>query len=1434
MMYDFCEISPYEVTKRGKIEIIVEPEFLVNTNTTDLMRRGGDFYAVWNEDTGLWSTSEQTVIDNVDREIRNVASKCKHDESHKVVMRLMVKSSSGSITRWHKFIQKDMRDKFETLDQKLIFSNTETKKEDFASKKLSYPLQEGDISAYDEIMNALYAPDEREKIEWVIGAIVSGDSKHIQKFLVLYGPAGTGKSTVINIINNLFKGYTSTFNSKELASANSPFSLESFKNHPLVSIQHEGNLSKIEDNTKLNSLVAHEPIEVNAKYEKLYVARFNTFLIMATNNPVKITDAKSGIIRRLIDVKPTGNKLPFKKYTSLMKQVEFELGGIAWHCLQVYEKLGENYYDSYIPTDMMAATNDFYDFIDYVYEDFKRDDKVTLAEAWSRYKDYCDFAKITPMKYRIMRSELMNYFKDFKERAEIDGIRVRNLYSGFLADKFKNMDLHTGIADQEEEDDGSSWLDMKEQTSLLDDFLASVPAQYAREDGGPMGAWKYVKTKLSDIDTSKTHYVNIPAEWSLIVPDFDIRDKDGNKDLEANKKAASSWPKTYAEVSKSGGGIHLHYIYDGDASKLRSWFGQGIEIKVFPGDAALRRKLSLCNDIPIAHLNSGLPLKGEAKKLVDWKGVENQEKLRAMVLKNLRKGYHKDTSSSINYIYKLTEEAYNSGISYNISDLEKPILDFALGSTNQKERCVNLVGRMHLMSDDTVAPVPVIVDPPEDDDERPLIFLDVEVYKNFNCIVWKKHHVDTLVKIPFPKAWDVEQILKLYRMIGFNCREYDNHILHLMMMGKNPMGIYEGSQNIIAGVRGAKYGVAYNYSYTDVFDFCTEKMSLKKWEIKLGEFHQEMDIPWDQEVPEEDFERVMEYCGHDVRATEAVFDARQGDFKARKIQVALVRLLHGDEIKVTVNDTTNTLSKRIIFGMNKEPQNEFNYRDMSKPVGSDQYEYYVERFGSDYKFRVFGPDGLPQYRDYVPGEVLPEGWSILPFFPGYTCVMDEKTKKYVSTYMGETIGEGGRVYSVPGYYSWVWDGDVSSQHPHSIMAEVLFGPRYTKIFAEIVEARVAIKHKDFETAGKLLGGALKPYLTEDDAKDLAQALKIVINSIYGLTKASFKNEFRDPRNFDNIVAKRGALFMTLLKHEVEKLGYLVCHIKTDSIKIPGADDFIKDFVIKFGHEYGYDFETEGVFSKFCLVNDAAYVAFDIDEQKWITKADQFKEEKQPYMFKTLFSHNPVVFDDLCETKSVTKGALYLDLNEDLGEPVDDELAKEEKKLDRMLNKLDKKLREENPGISDNWVTRKLYDYDTCEFPEVKAQFDIVKKLREEAPKHHNLKFVGRVGQFTPVIDGVGGGNLYRVDGDTRAFATGSSGYKWLESWYVKKYGLEDKVDMRYYDEIVSGVIDTISKYVNFDWFIGDEAPEFKVYRKEPLPDFMNIPENAKEEYEWPK
>ena len=1327
-MLDFLSIAARD-TKRGWE---IYPKFKM-IKSEDLMIRGGDFYAIWVEDRGLWSTDEQDALQLIDRELSQYAKEHRGTYGDTARVLYMWDAETGMIDSWHKYCQKQCRDNFHMLDEKLIFSNAETNKKDYASKRLSYPIEPGDISAWDKLISTLYSKEERHKIEWAIGSIVSGDSKKIQKFMVLYGAAGTGKSTILNIIQQLFEGYYSVFDAKALGSSNNSFALEAFRTNPLVAIQHDGDLSRIEDNTRLNSLVSHELMTINEKFKSTYASRFKCFLFMGTNKPVKITDAKSGLLRRLIDVSPSGNKLNTNEYKKVTKQVSFELGAIASHCLDVYLS-DPGAYDDYVPTAMLGASNDFYNFIIDSYHVFKKENGTSLKTAWEMYKVYCDEAKIAyPFSQRNFKEELKNYFWDFNESfISEDGSKLRSYYTGFRTDKFEEA--------REEKKELPSLhplIEFREQKSMFDNMCSECFAQYATPKETPMKAWDNVTTKLSDLDTSRLHYVKVPENH--IVIDFDLKDENGNKSFEKNLEAASKWPATYAELSKSGAGIHLHYIYNGDVAKLTSVYGENVEVKVFMGKSSLRRKLTKCNNLPVAVISSGLPLKGETK-LINFEGVKNEKALRSMIAKNLNKEYHSATKPSVDFIFKILEDAYNSGMSYDVTNLRNSVYNFAANSTNQAEYCIKLVNKMHFKSDEPSVSV--------DNENSPLVFYDVEVFPNLFLINWKEQgEGKPVVRMINPSPSDIEELIK-YRLIGFNCRRYDNHILYGRLIGYTNEQLYDLSQKIISGNRNTFFGEAYNLSYTDVYDFCSKKQSLKKWEIELGIHHQELGLPWDQPVPEEMWPKVAEYCDNDVLATEAVFNARKADFVARQIQVDLVKLIHGIS-NVSVNDTTNALSTKIIFGNNKKPQGVFNYRDLSKPVGSDQYDEYRRKFGPDYKFRVFDADGIPQYRDYIPGEVLPDGWSILPFFKGY------KFDHGKSTFMGEEIGEGGRVYSEPGMYSNVWDGDIASQHPHSGIFEVIFGPEFTKRFEEIVNARVAIKHKDFEAAGKMLNGALKPYLNEEQADGLAQALKIVINSIYGLTSASFENPFRDPRNIDNIVAKRGALFMTLLKSQVQKLGYTVAHIKTDSIKIPNADEKIQDFIIKFGKEYGYTFETEANFEKFCLVNDAVYVAKFKDGKhagEWTATGAQFAV---PYVFKKLFSKEPIEFEDMCETKSVST-ALYLK------EP------------------------------------ESIIDLDTGK--------EIVLGKSDEPD------FVGRIGLFCPIKPGHGGKELLRVskdkDGNVKYdAATGTKGYYWLESEAVKTLGKEDDIDRSYYDKLVDNAIETISQYGDFNWFVADDSNE---------------------------
>ena len=353
--------------------------------------------------------------------------------------------------------------------------------------------------------------------------------------------------------------------------------------------------------------------------------------------------------------------------------------------------------------------------------------------------------------------------------------------------------------------------------------------------------------------------------------------------------------------------------------------------------------------------------------------------------------------------------------------------------------------------------------------------------------------------------------------------------------------------------------------------------------------------------------------------------------------------------------------------------------------------------------------------------------DIINAFPGYEFV-DGK-----NMYRGTDVGKGGYVYAEPGMYGNVALLDVASMHPHSVINLNAFG-EYTQNFKDIVDARIAIKNKDFDKARQMFNGKLAPYLDDEStAKNLAQALKIAINSVYGLTSANFDNPFRDNRNKNNIVALRGALFMRTLQDEVQKRGFKVAHIKTDSIKIPDATPEIIQFVMDFAVQYGYRFEHEATYERMCLVNDAVYIA-KYDNGEWTATGTQFQI---PYVFKKLFSKEEITFDDLCVTKSVTS-SLYLDMNEGLAED------------------------------------------------------------------EHNYRFIGKVGRFCPIKPGCGGGLLMREKDGKYYAATGTKGYRWLESEIVESMDKMKDIDESHFKAMADTAIETIKKYGDYEWFVSDD------------------------------
>ena len=413
------------------------------------------------------------------------------------------------------------------------------------------------------------------------------------------------------------------------------------------------------------------------------------------------------------------------------------------------------------------------------------------------------------------------------------------------------------------------------------------------------------------------------------------------------------------------------------------------------------------------------------------------------------------------------------------------------------------------------------------------------------------------------------------------------------------------------------------------------------------------------------------------------------------------------------------------------------------------------------------------------GGIMSTNEKIIDHFPGYEFVLGDDNKMH-NMYRGTDLSLGGYVYSEPGMYYNVALLDAASLHPSSIILLNKLG-EYTPRYADLKNARVLIKHRDYEGVSKLFEGKLTKYLkTDEDADKLSKVLKYPLNAFFGISFGKFNTAARDRMDKNNIIALRGSLFMKTLQDAIEEQGFHVVHVKTDSVKIPNATDEIVKFVQDFGKKYGYEMEHEATYDRMCLVNKAVYIAKYDDHgirnkggkhaNEWTATGTQFQV---PYVFKTLFTHEEIVFRDLCETKSVSSGgSIYLNFNEDMiGEYILQLRELEEELMNAVSGKRDIKIR--------------------------------IKEIKEKIDQTYNLRFVGRCGLFTPVLPGQGGGILIRSNSDETSYSavTGTTGYRWMESEVIEESGKYDIIDRSYFRSLVDEAYDEISKYGDAEAFI---------------------------------
>ena len=1176
---DFLDVSVKKFTSNNRtLDYEVSPDFIFG-DAKDLVVKGSKFYAYWNG--SFWDTKQKNLFYDIDSLLWRRARELEDGRPGlRIDVKEIRKASAGKFRLFADFCKACEASDI-SFNQKVLFADHKMQRRDYATTQLTYSPQEGEAVAFKELIGTLYLPKELDKILWFMGALFTNKMYKIEKFMYLYGSKGSGKGTVLKIFRMLFEDYCGTIDLKLLTSADQ-FATGQIQEVPLL-IDEDTDISHIYNDTPLLKLTSHETISVNKKFKEPYDVKFIGLLITASNQRYKVRNVDSGITRRAIVVNPSGQKVSHTRYNQLMSQIKYELPYIAHMAISRFEELGFDYYDDYFDVDMAEQTDHIFDFIRS--NAIHMQNGITLKQISELYREYLeDMGWKTDGYKATIKREALRYFDTMLKDSHVDGTRVNNYFKGFRW----NIAFPEGVVGTTKADDTvvpDNWLEFDHHNEVFNKLAADYPAQAALRNGNPSEKWDNVVTKLSDIQTNKLHWVKVPLNHVIL--DFDLKDENGKKNLELNKEAASKFPPTYAEVSKSGQGIHLHYIYDGNVNELDNLVEKNIEIKVYRGKSSLRRIDKASNNLQLSHISSGLPLKEKKdREMYDQiKEITYTEKtLRNFVKRQLgmiegKEPSHPNTKPTIDFIAHEIQKAADMGLEYDITDLRHAVFMRAIRSTNNKDYCLAVFQQIpwSTMRDDEGKTEAKLTNFTKIYPKEELVFFDIEVYPNLFVVVWKKYHEDEFTRWINPTPDQIEYLMT-FPLVGFNNRRYDNHILYARLLGSNNMELFTQSHRIIneKNAKSGMYAAAYELSYTDIYEYSQKKQSLKRWEVDLGIKHVEMEIPWDKPVPDELVDTVVEYCVNDVDATEKLFDAIYADYVAREILATIA--------KGSMNATNNQLTAKFIFGDDPRPQDKFNYVHLNK------------------------------------------------LFPGYEYSFGK------STYRGFETGEGGFVYAEPGVYSDIALLDVESMHPNSLVNMNYFGP-YTQRYADLLKVRVLLKHNKIDEVKQMFDGVLAPFLDNPEyLKPLVTALKIVINSVYGMTSAKFDNKFKHPDNVDNIVAKRGALFMVDLKFAIEEQGYKVCHIKTDSVKVPNADEKIIQFVHDFGKQekYNYKFEHEHTYKRMALINNAVYIA-QLEDDSWSPVGAEYANT---YLLKRVWTKEELVDRDFFITKQ-SKGHIYL-------------------------------------------------------------------------------------------------------------------------------------------------------------------------------------------------
>lgn len=222
--------------------------------------------------------------------------------------------------------------------------------------------------------------------------------EHKDSLFIICGAGGSGKSTFLNLIRQIFNN---DYVDLSLDQLSNPFELATGVTHRLIS-STEINTDNL-DNGKLKQLVSHETITVNHKHREPYQVQTQSQLIFVCNKPPRMDLSDTGLLRRIIYY---GMEQVIAKPdpTIATRKFEFyELAVIVAECLKEdmtnWEKLFErdtHYYLSKYHSVFRANTNWYPQYKEYCKENgYKPLSRANFEEVYELFNDWGVFNATT-------------------------------------------------------------------------------------------------------------------------------------------------------------------------------------------------------------------------------------------------------------------------------------------------------------------------------------------------------------------------------------------------------------------------------------------------------------------------------------------------------------------------------------------------------------------------------------------------------------------------------------------------------------------------------------------------------------------------------------------------------------------------------------------------------------------------------------------------------------------------------------------------------------------------------------------------------------------------------------------------------------------------------------------------------------------------------